>query len=324
MAKIVSFTIREFFSSFWNIFLVMFLITSIIFIIVISNMTASVQITFLELGSLYLLTLPQILFISLSISFFLGAVSAYSQLSESQELIALLSAGVSPLGILKGVGLIGVAITIANLLFLFLSIPYAKNRFDNLKEIKKEEAKFNLQSKRISQQLGKWSLFLERKENDNFQGIYLYNRQSNQFVIGEEGRMISKGGYIRFFLNRGELYKMDKNFTLSFKEMVINHKIPQTSISIFDFKKYLDQNRNFFATYLPLALLPLALLLFIPAISFYHPRLHQNRHPLLEAIGLLVIYLLIAQQNKNLYIGLTIPLIFWVISIFTFRKRVYL
>jgi lipopolysaccharide export system permease protein len=324
MDRITRFTLREFFGAFFQIFLILFLIVSLVFIVAISNATSSIQISFLELGALYLLSLPQILFISLSISFFLGGVSSFSQLSESQELIGLVAGGVPPLKILKGVGGVALFLTMVNLFFLFVSIPYAQNRYQNLKEIKKEEAKFTLQSRRISQKLGDWNLFIQEREGGEYRNILLYNRKEGEFVRASRASLIAKGGYLRLYLSNGALYQLDRNLTIEFKEMVINHPLPHFSISLFQFRKYWEEHRKFFATYLPVALLPIALFFLIPAVSFYHPRLNQNRHPLIEGLGILLLYLLLSQQNRTFLVGLFLPLLFGAGGFLLFQRRVRL
>jgi|GEM_PF-2890549 len=318
------FILRGFGNLFFNIFSILFLITSLVFIVMISNMTVSIKISLKELGTLYLLIIPQVLFISLSVSYFLAGISTFNQLSRTQELVALTAGGISPNRIIAPMGVIGGGLVVINLLFLFLSIPYAHNRFSNLKELKKQEAQFNFQRGHLSQQLGEWQLFIQKGSEKEYREIYLYNPTSSQFVVAHKGELKNRGSYLQLRLKKGNLYKFDSNLTASFKQMVINHPLQYSSLSLLDLKKYWQENGKFIVSYLPVALLPLALLWFIPTIAFYHPRLHSNRKPLMEGIGILGVYLLLSQENRELWVSFLIPFSFLIISIILYKKRIIL
>jgi lipopolysaccharide export system permease protein len=71
MDKLSKYLVSGFWPIFLMIFIILFLITSIIIIISIANITANIHITFAELFKMYMLSLPKVLFIALSISFFI-------------------------------------------------------------------------------------------------------------------------------------------------------------------------------------------------------------------------------------------------------------
>jgi lipopolysaccharide export system permease protein len=177
MDKLQKYILKHFFNIFINIFYILFLITSIIIIISISNVTASIHITFIELIKMYILSLTKILIVTLSISFFIAAAQTYANLSDTQELIALLSIGIKPKKILMPIFIIALFFIFINFLILFISIPYSELVYQNFKIEKKQEAKFNIETSQISQQFGEWSAFIEKKENNLYKKIYLYNQK---------------------------------------------------------------------------------------------------------------------------------------------------
>ena len=321
MDKISSYILKEFFPSFFTIFFILSTIISLIFIISISNMTANIKITFFELFKMYLLSLPQIIFLALSISFFIASINIYSKLSETLELIALFSLGFSPLKILKGTYILSIIFTLINIFILFVSIPYSKAAFKNFKAQKTQEAKFNFQSTKISQKFGEWLLFASSSKNKNLKDIYLYNNQKNQFITATKAKLDIKNNILNFNLIKGGLYDFNKTFKIEFKKMQINQKVPTTKLSILNFKNYLKANKKLFIHYLPFALIPISLLFFIPLFSFFHPRLQKNRS-LFYSIFLLAIYIILAFVNKNLVISILLPLIFFIIGGILYKWKI--
>jgi len=319
MDRLNRFLLKEFFIKFFSIFFIFIIIVSLIVIISISNITSSFQITFLELTKMYLLSLPQIIFISLSISFFIAAVNIYASISETQELIALFSLGFSKEKILKPIFLIAFIFTLINIFILFISIPYSKLAFKNFKIKKQQEAKFNLKNSQISQKFGDWILFANKGEKNSFKDIYLFNPQKKEFILADSSRLETKKNIINFKLHQGKIYDLNKSFKIIFNSMQIHQIIPNHTLSIFNFKNYFNYNKKIFIKNLPFALLPIALFFFIPVFSFFHPRLHKNRS-LIYSIFLLSIYLILIFTNKNLYLSIIIPLTFFIIGIFFYRR----
>ena len=322
MDKLFKYELKEFFPNFLTIFLILGIIISLIFIISISNMTSSFQITFLELVKMYLLTLPQIIFLSISIAFFIASVNEFAKLSETQELIAMFALGIKPLKILRPIILLSILFSFINLFILFISIPYSKVAFNNFKSQKKQEAKFNLQSAKISQKFGNWVLFASRSQNKkSFENIYLYNNKKNELILAKNANLNTQKNVLNFNLYKGNFYNFDKNLKINYQKMQINQKISNISISIFNFKNYFLYNRKVFVKYLPFALIPIALLFFIPFLSFFHPRLHKNKS-LVFSISILSIYIILTFVNKHLSMAILLPFVFFVMGIFLYKWRI--
>ena len=320
MDRISKYLLSGFFPIFLMIFSILFLITSIIIIISIANVTANIHITFYELFKMYMLSLPKVLFITLSISFFVSTTSLFSKHSETQELIALFSSGIKPVKLLKPFIYLSVILTIINLIILFVSIPYAKIAFKNFKVQKQQEAKFNFQTSQISQRFGEWNIFTSSKENKTYKNLILYNNVENQLILAKSANLFSKNGYLKFNLNKGSVYLFNKNAIINFKQMNINQKIPINDYSIFKFSEYFSKFKKLFGFYLPFALLPLSLIFFVPKISFFHPRIHKNRS-LLMSIALIVIYMLLTKLSSSLIINFFICLLFFITGFYIYKRK---
>jgi lipopolysaccharide export system permease protein len=319
MDKLQKYILKIFFNIFINIFLILFLITSIIIIISISNVTSSIHITFLELLKMYFLSLTKILIVTLSISFFIAAVQTYENLSDTQELVAIFSTGIKPKKILFPMFIIAIILTLINFFILFISIPYSDLVYHNFKIEKKQESQFNIETSQISQQFGKWSAFIEKKDKNIYKNIYLYNPYEQKFITAQNAKTIKSKNYLIFQLNNGYVYQLDKNLTIKFKTMNINQYIPYKSFSILEYKKYLTKNKKLFLFYLPFALLPLALFFYIPLFGFFHPRLHKN-HSLIYSVLLLTLYLTLTKAAKSFTIEFIIIILFFIIGFILYLK----
>ncbi len=321
MDKLSKYILKEFLPSFFTIFLILDIIVSLIFIIYMSNVTSNIKITFLELIKMYLLSLPQIIFLSLSISFFISAVNTYAKLSETFQLVAFFALGFKPFRVLKPITLLAIIFSIINIFILFVSIPYSKAAFKNFRAKKTQEATFNFQNAKLSQQLGEWSLFVQNTKNKKFKNVYLYNDTKKEFVYAKNANLIIKNRVLTFSMDSGELYDFNKSFKIDYKKMQINQNIPTLKLSLLNFKNYFKINKKLFTHYLPFSLIPIALLFFIPLISFFHPRLHKNRS-LIYSILLLSIYILLSFLNKDFKLSILIPLIFFIIGGILYKWKI--
>ena len=323
MDRLSKYLLLSFSSIFLSIFGVLFLITSIIIIISISNVTSNIHITFLDLLKLYLLSLPRVVFIALSISFFVATVALFSKLSETTELIALFSNGINPFKILKPFFYLSIFITILNLIILFISIPYSKTAYQNLKNEKSEKTKFNFQTSQSSQRFDNWNIFISSKKENGYKNVILYNNKEQKFILAKEANLANKSSYISLKLNKGKIYDINKSTIIDFSSLEINKKLPNLNISIFKIDKYFSQFKKLFIFYLPFALIPISLIFFIPVISFFHPRVHKN-YSLLQAIFLITLYLVITKISNSIAINLLIITTFFFVGLYFYKRKIKL
>jgi len=318
MAKIQKYLLKNFFDIFVNIFFILFLITSIIIIISISNATSSIYITFFELIKMYFLSLTKILIITISISFFITAVLTYANLSESQELISFFSTGIAPKKLLKPIFIMAFLTSLVNFFILFVSIPYSDLVYHNFKNQKKAEAKFNIQTSQISQKFANWNVFIENKNKKNYENIYLFNPEKNEFITAKKAKLFTKDNFLTFQLKKGEIYNLDKNLSIHYNITNINQHIPYVNFSILEYKKYLKRHKKLLLFYFTFALIPIALLFYIPLLGFFHPRLHKN-NALLYSIIVLTVYS-VATKISSTLISFIIILLFFVSGLTLYLK----
>jgi len=321
MDKLNKFLLQNFLPVFFTIFFILFLITSIVIIISIANITSNIHITFLELFELYLLSLPKVIFITVSISFFIATVNTFTKLSDSQELIAFFTAGITPFKLLKPFLFLSLIATTFNFIILFVSIPYAKTAFKNFKASKQQVAKFNFQTSQTSQRFGNWNIFTASKQDDKYINLILYNDIKHQFIISDSAKLKKEGDYLKFELNEGKMYLLDNNTTVTYKLMDINQKIPKSNYSIFKFDRYFKEFKSLFEFYLPFVLIPISLIFFIPPISFFHPRIHKNRS-LSYSVALLTLYLVVTKISQSFTTNLIISFLFFLVGYIFYKRKV--
>ncbi len=322
MNKLSIYLLKNFFNSFFTIFFILGIIISLIFIIYISNVTSTFQINFKELIKMYFLTLPQIIFIATGLSFFISSVNIYTSISETQELIAMFSLGLKPFKILKPVIILSLIFTVTNLFILFISIPYSKMAFNNFKIEKRQEAKFNFQSSELSQQLGEWSFFANGSNSkQEFKNVYLYNNKKKELIFSDNANLKIKHRILYFILHNGKIYDFNKSLKINFNKTEIHQIVPVVSISIFNFTNYIKYNKKLLEKYLPFALIPFALLFFIPVFSFFHPRLQKNKS-FIYSIILLALYITLAFVNKYFLFSLILPTLFFITGVILYKWKI--
>ena len=86
---------------FFSIFAPLFVIASVIILIKLATYTAVIQLDISEMIKLYLFLLPEILFYTLPITFFIASAITLFRLSNDNELIVVFSLGIAPKFILK-------------------------------------------------------------------------------------------------------------------------------------------------------------------------------------------------------------------------------
>ncbi|PKN14137.1 MAG: permease, partial [Deltaproteobacteria bacterium HGW-Deltaproteobacteria-24] len=145
--------------SFFPIFFGLFFITSIIFLVRIAALTSVITMNVFELFTLYLYSVPNILFYTLPISFFIALVIALGKLSSEYELIVITSFGLNPTKILKIFFPITLILSISLIIVSLGLIPKTKFLTSEMLDFKKREANFNIKSSEYGQKFGEWMIY---------------------------------------------------------------------------------------------------------------------------------------------------------------------
>jgi lipopolysaccharide export system permease protein len=227
MLRLKKYLINNLSSLFTSIFMPLFFTASVIFLIKLATYTAIIQLTILDMTKLYLFVLPEILFYTLPISFFIAATLALFRLSNDNEAVVLFSLGIRPFFIIKTLlkpALMLLMVLALNFLVLF---PHTDVISTNFLLYKKGEAKFNLSASEFGNSFGDWLLYLGKENPDGtFGEVFLFNKKKQEEILvsAKEAEVINNNGVLRLKLTSGEGYSYStKSFSqINFDTMFIN------------------------------------------------------------------------------------------------------
>ena len=89
MDKLQKYIIHNLSIIFLSIFLPLFAIASVIFLIKLATYTAVIQLSIWEMTKLYIFVLPELLFYTLPITFFIATTLSLFQLSNDNEIVVI-------------------------------------------------------------------------------------------------------------------------------------------------------------------------------------------------------------------------------------------
>lgn len=213
-SSITNYLSKNFQNSFFTIFLPLFFIASLVFIIKISALTASVQISFLEMMQLFGYNLPSILFYTLPISFLVAIVMTFLRLSNDNELMALFALGSNAKVILYHFYFIAALFSLILLILSLGLMPKTKQQFKAFKHEKTSQAQININPSKLGQKFGDLFVYVKSKENDTMKNIVIYKKDethSDQLFIAQEANFENKSSLVTLTLNNGSGYTFTKN-----------------------------------------------------------------------------------------------------------------
>lgn len=310
MGRLSKYLISNFFSSFLGLFLVLFTVSSMVFLLKSANVTALLKVSMSEFMYLYFLSLPQILFFTLPLTFFITAAFSLSKLFDSSELIVILSSGITPMKILKPFLVMSLLITLLLLTITTVSIPFSTILYKNFLLMKKNESAFNLSTSSVGQKINGWSLFIEKKEKSTYKKNILFNEKQDIFIISDSAKIEKNRNYFTFALSKGTLYQggIETNI-VNYEKLHINSEIKQTRFTLETLSDYIASNAKQFYTFLAISFFPFALFFFLAPISFFHNRYDKNR-TVAYSMVLIITYVGAAFTLNSLYLFFLVPLLF--------------
>jgi len=331
--KYITITISN---TFFPIFLTLFAITSVIYLVKIASLTSVITINFKELIYLYSLSVPQILFYTLPITFFISIIINLSKLSNEYELIVITSFGLSPLKLARLLIPVSFLLSVALFCISFILIPQADYLKDVFINHKKQEAQFNIKPSEYGQKFGSWYIYVEQKTKDTYHNIMLYqNNKANKdkFIIAKKAIILTTNNALQLQLFQGSLSTIsDKMQLIEFGKMTINNKLPTIKrVASFDdiiefWKNTEDgtsQQRHLIQNTF-MSLLPIISILFYISFGYFNPRYNKNNATMF-AILFAVFYMLLMQKvatYHNFTTLITLPLFWIILSIIIYIKKV--
>jgi len=320
---------------FFSIFMPLFAIASVIFMIKLATYTAIIQLSILEMLKLYMFILPDLLFYTLPISFFVASALSLYKLSNDNEMIILFSLGIHPSKILKI--LLQPALMLSLLLFTisFVIIPHTTILSKNFIQNKKSEAKFNLSASEYGHKFGKWLLYVG-KDNDKkyYSDVFLFKKDKKEevIIISKTAEILSDSNILKMKLSDGQAYTYSKEkfSQLDFKTMYINDSLSTKLIKYESPLKYWfsdinkKKKKKWTIIYSILCLFPLSAIFLSLAFGIVHVRHQKSKIYLYMFLTTIIYYGLTIGFYKTLGYY-TIPLVlitFSFISYLTYFKKV--
>jgi len=313
---------------FFSIFTPLFAIAAVIFLVKLATYTAVIQLSVAEMLKLFLFVLPELLFYTLPITFFVASILALFKLSNDNEIIIVFALGIHPkklLGVLFKPALFLSIVLAFNFFFIF---PHAKTLSKNFIKYKKSEAKFNLSASEFGHKFGDWLLYIGKANPDGTYGnVVLFNKkeQGEEVLIdAKHAEIINDKGILRLKLTDGEGYNYSKEkFTqLNFKTMYINDTM---SVDLNEYKtavEYWKEKEKKFISNILLSMFPLFSLFLILSIGIVHVRHQKAKVYLYMFLGIIVYYGLAFSLGGVLHLyAIPIILISWFIATYTIYKK---
>jgi len=333
MNKLRDYIITNLSSLFVSMFLPLFAIASVILFIKLATYTAVIQLTVWEMTKLYIFRLPEVLFYTLPISFFVAATLTLHKLSNDNEAIVIFSLGIKPFFIVKT--LIKPALLLMILLmFNFLVIfPHAKVLAANYVSYKKSEAKFNLAASEFGNSFGDWLLYLGKKNEDgSFSKVFLFNKKKQEEILiaAKNATLVNDAGVLRLKLSQGQGYSYSKEkFTqINFEEMLINDTM---KTSIIEYKQplefWLSDDKSYnktkmFITDILISMFPILSIFLVVAIGIIHARHGKSQIYLFLFLGTVTYYgATMGLQSTLHYYTIPVVIFSWLLATYLLYRR---
>ena len=320
---------------FLSIFLPLFAIASVIFLIKLATFTAVIKLTLWEMTKLYIFVLPELLFYTLPITFFISATLALFKLSNDNEIVVIFALGIHPKLLVQT--LLKPALILTTLLFFnFLIIfPHAKVLSKNFVSYKKSEAKLNLSASEFGHKFGDWLLYIGGQNRDGtYSDIFLFNKnQKEEILIGaKKAQVINNDGLLRLKLSQGEGYSYSaESFSqINFETMFINDTMKTELTTYRNAYEYwtsshrAKQKKGMLITSTLLSLFPLLSLFLIASMGIVHARHQKTRVYLYLFISTILYYGATLGLQKILsYYTIPIIVILWSVTTYIiYRKNI--
>ncbi|CAM3831039.1 LptF/LptG family permease [Arcobacter cloacae] len=290
--------------TFFPIFLGLYFITSIVFLVRIASLTSVITMDFIELFTLYSYVIPQIIFYTMPISFFISLVITLAKLSSEYELTVITSFGLNPVKILK----IFLPITfILSALLIVISvglIPKTKFLTNQFLTIKKKEANFNIKASEFGQKFGDWLIYISDKNDKVYQDLKLFKTENkkDQFIVSKTAVLDNDKGNLSFRLIDGKAFIFDdEEFNqIDYESMYINDSIADGKMENFENSYLFWKNKIETRTdlddltfFVLTSLFPLISIFLIITFGYFNPRYEKNRAVFYSLIAVVSYYVLI-------------------------------
>ncbi|MCT7562601.1 LptF/LptG family permease [Aliarcobacter butzleri] len=299
--------------TFFPIFFGLFFITAVIFLVKISALTAIITVNFFELFRIFSYTIPDIIFYTMPISFFISMVITLSKLSSEYELTVITSFGLNPFKILKIFLPLTLLLTLLLLVVSVGLIPKTDFERKQFVNIKKNEANFNIKSGEFGQKFGDWLIFINDKKNNLYEDVKLLKVQkdNDQFVISKNAVLENDNGVLSIRLDEGKAFLIDKEEfnQINYEAMYINDSISAAKTNVFtttyDYWKDNIKNKvdlDDLTFFILTSFFPLMSLFLVITFGYFNPRYEKNRAIMYSLISIVLYYVLIKSIGDKIFL----------------------
>ncbi|WP_373035489.1 LptF/LptG family permease [Sulfurimonas sp.] len=335
MDRLRKYIIDNLYMIFLSMFMPLFAIASVIFMIKLATYTAIIQLTLWDMVKLYLFVLPEILFYTLPITFFIAATLSLFRLSTDNEMVVLFALGIHPKFILKTLFKPALLLTLLLGFDFLILFPHSTTLSSNFVSYKKSEAKFNLSASEFGHSFGNWLLYIGKdNENESYSDVILFNKNKKEEIIisAKRAEIINNAGILRLKLINGEgySYSKEKFSQIDFDTMYINDTM-KTDLTKYKtpLEYWLSNDRRESKTHMIitdslLSLFPIISLFLVVSIGVVHVRHQKGRIYLYLFLTILMFYGSTLGLQK-LLVYYTIPIIafVWLIATYyIYRKSI--
>jgi len=335
MSKLKNYLYFQLSSSFFQIFFVLFAITSIIYLVRIASLTSIIQMTGVELFMLYLYATPNIIFYTLPIVFFVSLAITISRLSSEYETIVITSFGLNPYRIIKIFFPITLIVSITLLIISLGLVPKAKDLSRVFIEKKKNEAKLNIQASQNGQKFGNWLVYIQGEKDEVFYDVTMFKKDQNskEFITSDKADSISDNSEFLFTLYNGKAFIIkDAIDQINFEKLTLLNSNSQKAIqdtftNPIDYWSNMKENEKLkkdFALSALISIFPIISMFLVIYIGYFNPRYEKNNASLFSAVSITIFIVSIVLLNKYIPIAsiIIIPLVWIIVSYVLLRKYV--
>ncbi len=335
MYEVRNYIIKNVSFLFFSIFAPLWVIASVIILIKLATYTAVIHLSVWEMFKLYLFLLPEILFYTLPVTFFIAASIALYRLSMDNEIISLFALGIAPSFLLRTLSKPAFFLTLLLAFDFLVLFPHTTVLYRNFIAYKKSEAKFNLSASEFGHSFGDWLLYIGKKNEDGSYGdIFLFNKNQSQEILinAKKAKINNKNNILKLKLENGEGYSYSKKkfSQTEFQTMYINDMIHtdltryETPLEFWrsDYRRANKDRKLILGTMF--SLFPLASLFLVLTLGVVHTRHQKSYLYFYLFLGIVLYFVATLALQKPLHF-LTIPIVLvpWLtVTFWLYQRRI--
>ena len=167
MAKASRYLLGTFLVTFATIYIPFFVVATLIYFVKISSLTKRFSLTLLDMVTLYLYALPEMLFFSLPLAFIAATSSFFIKISVEQEFVSFCSMGYSPYKVVAPIFIFSFLLSILLQIASFGYIPIGKYLTKEFKQTQQTKHAYELEPRSYGQKFADFYLYADSKPKMN-------------------------------------------------------------------------------------------------------------------------------------------------------------